>query len=127
MWCGSRSGHFTLRSGKDLYPAPGLVTLALGIIPLAGCSGDTAPRAVTVTVGEDLEFQVEVADTNDRYPSYKTPKDAKERTLSVWVSYQHQSLRKGKLKARCERLDSRVPGWERSGNGVVEVEGQALR
>ena len=39
-----------------------LTALALTIIPLAGCSGGTAPRAATVTVGEDREFQVDVAD-----------------------------------------------------------------
>lgn len=40
---------------------PGLVTLALAIIPLTGCSGGTAMQAATVMVGEDTEFQVEVA------------------------------------------------------------------
>ncbi|GAA1359258.1 hypothetical protein GCM10009636_32700 [Arthrobacter koreensis] len=40
-----------------------LTALALTITALTGCSGDTAPRAATVTVGEDLEFQVDVADT----------------------------------------------------------------
>lgn len=63
MWCGPRSSHFAPSSGKDLRPPPGLVALALALIPLAGCSAETAQRAATVTVGEDLEFQVEVADT----------------------------------------------------------------
>jgi len=63
VWCGPRSRHFTHSSGKDLRPPPGLFALALALIPLAGCSGDTAPQSARVTVGEDREFQVEVADT----------------------------------------------------------------
>ena len=63
MWCGPRSRHSTPSPGKELRPVPGLAALTLALIPLAGCSAETAQRAATVTVGEDLEFQVEVADT----------------------------------------------------------------
>ncbi len=63
MWCGPRSRHSTPSTGKDLRPPLALTALALTITALTGCSGDTAPRAATVTVGEDLEFQVDVADT----------------------------------------------------------------
>ena len=66
MWCGSRSRHFTHSSGKDLRPAPGVIVLVLAVITLAGCASDTAQRAATVTVGEDREFHVDVADTPQR-------------------------------------------------------------
>ena len=66
MWCGSRSRHFTPSSGKELRTAPGVIVLALAVITLAGCASDAAQRAATVTLGEDRDFQVEVAVTPEQ-------------------------------------------------------------
>lgn len=66
MWCGSRSCHFTPSSGKELRIARGLIVQVLAVITLAGCASDAAPQAATVTVGEDREFQVEVAVTPEQ-------------------------------------------------------------
>lgn len=64
MWCGSRSRHFTASPRIDpKISTPVIASLALAIIPLGGCSGEPAPPAATVNVGEKLEFQVEVAGT----------------------------------------------------------------
>lgn len=63
MWCGPRSRHLTHRSRKNVRTAPGVIVLALAVILLPGCSGEPEPRAATVTLGEDREFQVEVAET----------------------------------------------------------------
>jgi len=47
-----------------------------------------------------------------RHPSYKTARDARERTLCVWMKRQRQCFRTGRLtKSRSEWLSQKIPDW----------------